>query len=109
MQVAVLGMQIRKCNDMNIIIIVSAWRVLGQVIPRAFCCCCSADLPVSSKTKIIIRNIKVEYSTLYDLAIEVERTSGSDSVQLTGYESFRVSPASTRSFFKNFDSKVIKG
>ena len=29
------------------------------------------DLPVSLKTKIIIRNRKVEYSTLYDLAIEV--------------------------------------
>ena len=40
------------------------------------------DLPVSSKAKIIIRNRKMEYSTFYDLAIEVlkeERVPRSDA------------------------------
>ena len=51
---------------MNIIITVSAWRVITD---KPFS---SVVLPVSSKAKIIIRSMKkVEYSTLYDLAIEV--------------------------------------
>ena len=33
-QVTGVSMQIRKCNDMNIIITVSTWRVLGRVIPK---------------------------------------------------------------------------
>ena len=35
------------------------------------CFCCAVALPTLSKNRVIIRNRKAEYLTLYDIAIDV--------------------------------------